>query len=97
VVRKAAICLACLAMSHGPSMGLDEPLIWRDPETGCAYFLTPQGGVAPRYRRDGLPDCPGAGEARSAILDDAARGIARGLDTLQREMERLRERYNEPR
>jgi hypothetical protein len=41
-----------------------------------------------------LPDCPDA-SASSRFVDDAARGISRGLDTLQREVERLRERFRD--
>ena len=38
-----------------PALALDEPVPWRDPDSGCAYWLTPQGGIAPRYRQDGTP------------------------------------------
>jgi len=77
-----------------PALALDQPVVWRDEDTGCAYLLTPQGGIAPRHRRDGILDCPDVA-ADAGIVDNTARGIARGLDALQREVERLRERYNE--
>ena len=32
-------------------------MIWRDPDTGCGYFLTPQGGMTIRFRADGSIDC----------------------------------------
>ncbi|HEX2552136.1 MAG TPA: hypothetical protein VHL98_00445 [Microvirga sp.] len=35
-----------------------EPRIWRDPDQGCTYVITAQGGIGLRYRRDGAPDCP---------------------------------------
>jgi hypothetical protein len=43
-----------------PAMALDEPVVWRDPATGCGYFLTSQGSMAIRYRADGTIDCPDA-------------------------------------
>ena len=76
----------------GPAMALDQPTVWRDPDTGCAYFLTQQGGIGLRYRRDGLPDCPDA-HAGSRLMDETARGFSDGLSALQREIERLRERF----
>src|SRR5690606_13400216 len=77
-----------------PAFALEAPEVWRDPDTGCAYLVTPQGGIGLRHRRDGVPDCPDAG-AGSRLVDDAARGISRGLESLQREMERLRERFRD--
>jgi hypothetical protein len=94
MIYRLAIAAACLSVSYGSSLALDPPVVWRDPDTGCVYFLTPQGGMAPRYRRDGSPDCPEA-SAGSRLVDDAARGISQGLETLQREVERLRERFRE--
>jgi hypothetical protein len=76
-------------------MALTEPTPWRDPDTGCAYLLTQQGGIALRYRRDGLPDCPEA-NASSRLVDETARGFSEGLGALQREIERLRERFRRP-
>ena len=73
----------------GPAAALEEPVVWRDPDTGCAYLLTPAGGIALRLRRNGTPDCPDA--ANAGVIDDAWKGIARGLDALQREVERLRD------
>src|SRR3954447_21746780 len=52
--------MAVLVILTTPAVALDQPTVWRDPDTSCAYWLTPQGGIAPRYRRDGLPDCPDA-------------------------------------
>lgn len=89
------LLLTCLIGSATEVLALEEPVVWRDADTGCAYLLTPQGGIAPRYRRDGTLDCPDAAQASSSVIDDTARGIARGLDSLQRELDRLRERYSE--
>ena len=36
-----------------PALALDEPVAWKDPESGCKYWLTLQGGIAPRYRAKG--------------------------------------------
>jgi hypothetical protein len=83
------------ALLAGPAAALDQPAVWRDPDTGCAYFLTPQGGVSPRFRRDGLPDCPDT-SAGSRLVDETARGFSQGLDALRREVERLRERFSRP-
>lgn len=40
--------------------------VWTDPETGCKYFLRKRhymegglGGMTPKLRTDGKPDCPG--------------------------------------
>jgi len=89
--------LACvvIALSGAPAHALEEPVVWRDPGTGCAYLLGPQGGIAPRFNRDGFPDCPDA-HAGSRVVDDTVRGIAQGLGALQREVERLRDRYTRP-
>jgi hypothetical protein len=78
-----------------PVAALDQPVVWRDPDTGCGYFLTPQGGVSVRFRRDGLPDCPDA-SAGSRLVEDTARGVSQGLDALRREAERLRDRLRDP-
>jgi hypothetical protein len=80
-----------------PAFALNEPVIWRDPDTSCAYWLTPQGGIAPRYRRDGFPDCPGTNDAaRDTIApgnsDQSTSQLGRGYDALKREIERLGER-----
>src|SRR3954449_13418622 len=81
---------------YGSATALDQPVVWRDPDSGCAYWLTPQGGIAPRFRRDGGPDCPGAHASTGAplISEEALRGLTRefgrGLDALRRELEALR-------
>ncbi|HEX2552721.1 MAG TPA: hypothetical protein VHL98_03405 [Microvirga sp.] len=49
-----------------------EVRTWRDPDQGCTYILTPQGGVGLRYRADGTPDCPDV-----ADLPVAGRPVAR--------------------
>lgn len=95
MMGRAATIVCCLSLLAGSASALEEPVIWRDPGTGCAYLLGPQGGIAPRYGRDGLPDCPDA-RAGSRVIDDTVRGIAQGLGALQREVERLRDRYAEP-
>ncbi len=86
----AGIALWALA---APALALDRPVVWRDEDTGCAYLLTPQGGITARHRRDGALDCPDV-PASAGIVDNTARELGRGLDLLQREIERLRERYN---
>jgi hypothetical protein len=97
-ILSSAIRRACLlsgvCIAAWPALALDQPVIWRDPDTGCAYFLTPQGGVSPRFRKDGSPDCPESG-AGSRLVDETARGFSQALDTLRREVERLRERFND--
>jgi hypothetical protein len=80
-----------------PAFALNEPVLWRDPDTSCAYWLTPQGGIAPRYRRDGIPDCPGTNEAARdttapSSADQSTSQLGRGYDALKREIERLGER-----
>ena len=92
-VRWCSLALAVL--SACPAAALDQPVVWRDEDTGCAYLLTPQGGIAPRHRRDGTLDCPDVA-ANAGIVEGMGKDIARGLDALQREVERLRERYNRP-
>jgi len=87
--------LALAVLSACPAAALDQPVVWRDEDTGCAYLLTPQGGIAPRHRRDGTLDCPDVA-ANAGIVEGMGKDIARGLDALQREVERLRERYNRP-
>jgi len=61
----------------------------------AARILVPQGGISPRHRRDGTLDCPEVA-ASTGVVENMGRDIARGLDALQREVERLRERYNRP-
>jgi hypothetical protein len=73
----------------------------------CAYWLTPQGGIVPRFRRDGTPDCPEADIPTRAIappgpiisgqaVRDAVTGLGRGLDALKREVERLADQIRRP-
>lgn len=87
-------CAGFLLALSSPVLAVEEPVVWRDPGTGCAYLLGPQGGIAPRYLRDGSPDCPDA-KAGSRIIDDTARGLSQGLDALKREVERLRQRFQD--
>lgn len=87
------LAAACVAT---PAFALDQPVVWRD-DTGCAYLLTPQGGISPRLKRDGVPDCPDATPgppltSAPIISDNAVREMQRGLDTLRREVERLGDR-----
>ncbi len=90
--------LVLVIASPGPASALEEPYIWRDDESGCAYFLTPSGGITPRLRRDGTPDCPNAREPGSALVDNAVRGLGRSLDNLRREMDnRFGDRSDPPR
>jgi hypothetical protein len=92
--RSARWLAAALALLLAqPATALDRPVVWRDEDTGCAYLLTPQGGITPRHRRDGTLDCPDVA-ASTGVVENMGRDIARGLDALQREVERLRERYN---
>lgn len=79
-----------------PAVALDQPTTWRDPSTGCAYLLTPQGGISPQLRRDGVPDCPGA-SAGSRLVDETVRGLEQGFDALRGELGRLRNRLNDGR
>jgi hypothetical protein len=87
--------IAFLVLAACPAAALEQPVVWRDEDTGCAYLLTPQGGISPRHRRDGTLDCPEVA-ASTGVVENMGRDIARGLDALQREVERLRERYNRP-
>ena len=87
--------LPILILSAYPAAALDQPVVWRDEDTGCAYLLTPQGGISPRHRRDGTLDCPDVA-AGTGVVENMGRDVARGLDALQREIERLRDRYNRP-
>lgn|SRR6476620_11574500 len=91
---KVHLAAVLLAISCGSASALEPPVIWRDPDTGCAYYLTPQGGMAPRYLRNGSPDCPDANTG-SRFVDDAVRGLSKGLETLQRELEQLRQRFRD--
>ena len=88
-----ALILPLLVLA-GPALALDEPVTWRDPDSGCAYLLTRGGGIAPKYRRNGAPDCPDNG--RAVISDQTVQQLGQGLDTLKREMEGLAERLRRP-
>jgi hypothetical protein len=95
-MSRSVLCggMILLGLSACPAAALDQPVVWRDEDTGCAYLLTPQGGISPRYRRDGTLDCPNVA-ANTGAVERMGRDIARGLGALQREMERLRDRYND--
>ena len=44
------ICLVATGLLAAvPALALEEPVAWKDPESGCKYWLTPQGGI-PRLR-----------------------------------------------
>ena len=94
-----AVLAAALTLAMGtPALALDQPVVWRDPDSGCGYLLTPQGGIGLRYRADGTIDCPNAsqeGGFARGTLDDMARELGRGLDALRRELDRLRQRPEE--
>ena len=47
-VRRLLAATALFA-TLAPALALDEPVVWRDPDSGCAYWLTPQGGIAPQF------------------------------------------------
>ncbi|WP_262296805.1 hypothetical protein [Microvirga sesbaniae] len=95
IMFRRCCALSILVLSATPVAALDQPVVWRDEDTGCAYLLTPQGGISPRHRRDGTLDCPDVA-AGTGVVENMGRDVARGLDALQREIERLRERYNRP-
>ena len=93
-MRRSLIVLLLLTT---PALALDQPTVWRDPDTSCAYWLTPQGGIAPRYGRDGVPDCPETNTARRdtsppGSSDQTTNQLSRGLDALKREMDRSGDR-----
>jgi hypothetical protein len=84
---------AILAPISGAALAIDAPAIWRDPDTGCAYLVSPQGGITIRHRKDGSVECPEAGST-SRLIEDTKRGVATGLDALQRELGQLRDRFD---
>ncbi len=97
MIRAVLVTVLALAMGT-PALALDQPVVWRDPDTGCGYLLTPQGGIGIRHRADGTIDCPNAsqeGGSARGTLDDMARELGRGLDALRRELDRLRQRPEE--
>jgi hypothetical protein len=90
---RPTLAAAALIVWLTPVLALDQPVIWRDPDTGCGYFLAPQGGMTIRFRADGSIDCPNASRgaaSRRGVLEDMARELGRGLDALRRELDRLR-------
>ena len=92
------LCLVLMIASAGSASALEEPYVWRDQESGCAYLLTQAGGITSRLRRDGAPDCPDAREPGTALVDNAVRGLRRGLDDLRRELDNcLGDQNNPPR
>ena len=78
-----------------PALALEEPVAWRDPESGCKYWLTPQGGIAPCFRANGQPNCPEveSGTTLDQTGRDITRELGRGLDALKREVDRLGDRF----
>ncbi len=94
---RVRLLLPVLLVLAGPALALDEPVTWRDPDSGCAYLLTRGGGIAPKYRRNGAPDCPDASRAAAGVLSDqTVQQMGQGLETLKREMEGLAERLRRP-
>ncbi len=92
-MRARLLALPALLLA-APALALDEPVTWRDPDSGCAYLLTRAGGIAPKYRRNGSPDCPDA--ARSLLSDQTVDQMGQGLEAMKREVERLGERLRRP-
>jgi hypothetical protein len=91
------LCFVLVIASAGSALALDEPYVWRDDQSGCAYLLTQAGGITPRLRHDGTPDCPDAREPGTALVDNAVRGLRRGLDDLRRELDnRFGDQTNPP-
>jgi hypothetical protein len=90
------ICLVATGLLAAvPALALEEPVAWKDPESGCKYWLTPQGGIAPRYRANGQPDCPEieSSDTLGQTGRDITRELGRGLDALKREVDRLGDRF----
>ncbi len=67
---RAKIVAAAVVSTHSYVLAMDAPVVWRDPDSGCAYWLTPQGGIAPRFRRDGVPDCPDVQATGLPLISD---------------------------
>jgi hypothetical protein len=91
------IAALSLVATLAPAVALDEPAVWRDETTGCAYFLLP-GAITPRLTRDGLPDCPAAtpqssGTVVAAKMPPPAEGTVR--DGTVRELIRTVERLSD--
>ena len=93
-------CLVAVVFAATPALALDEPLAWRDPDTQCAYWLLPNGGMTPRLRRNGTPDCPGARitiDGPVAVIDETevrdatVRDLTQAVERLQREVQALRQ------
>jgi predicted lipoprotein len=106
MIRTIPLLLALgLSLAAAPSSAQEAPAPWRDEGTGCWYLRGGAGGLTPRLRRDGTPDCPGAPPAAAAApptaavpsrwaenLDErATRDLARSVERLEREMAALRQ------
>ncbi len=96
---RIVIALLLGTIVAAPALALDEPVAWRDPDTSCAYWLLPSGGMTPRLRRDGTPDCPGAHIITNgpvAVIDETevrdatVRDLTRAVERLQLEVEAIR-------
>jgi hypothetical protein len=97
MLRIALVAAALIAAAS--ALALDEPVTWRDPDTQCAYWLLPNGGMTPRLRRNGTPDCPGARitiDGPVAVMDETevrdatVRDLTQAVQRLQREVEAIR-------
>ena len=93
------VTIAAAMIVAWPALALDEPVLWRDPDTSCAYWLTP-GAMTPRLRRDGTHDCPGARITtngpvavidESEVRDATVQDLTRAVEQLQREVGALRQ------
>jgi hypothetical protein len=59
-MSRAPLILVLMIASAGPASALEEPYIWRDQESGCAYLLTQTGGITPRLRTERSQELAGA-------------------------------------
>ena len=88
---RALIIVSVLLVASMASGQTTAPAPWRDPETGCVYLVSPQGGIAIRYAQNGLPDCPGASLALGEQeIGTTIRALSRAIDDLSRDIEGLR-------
>lgn len=98
--KRFAFILAVVALM--PFSARAEPVAWTDPETGCQYLLN-GGGITPKLKRNGLPDCPDARREQEPLFSGsrqpvtqsdirevvrAIEGVGRKMDELRREVER---------